>query len=116
MPEYAFIIYNDESQLQDPDAWRVMEEAHQAFHKAVADSGARITQMAALAPSFSGTTVASDGVVSDGPFIESKESIGGTYVIEASDLDQALALAKLCPSLGGAIEVRALMVYEPVPS
>ena len=46
-------------------------------------------------------------LVTDGPFIETKEALGGFYVIDCKDLDQALALAKLCPSPN--IEVRPVM-------
>jgi len=46
-------------------------------------------------------------LVTDGPFIETKEALGGYYVIEARDLDQALELAKICPS--GNVEVRPVM-------
>lgn len=50
-------------------------------------------------------------VVSDGPFIEAKEMIGGFYIINANSLDEATELAKECPvlRLGGSIEVREVM-------
>ena len=46
-------------------------------------------------------------IVTDGPFIETKEALGGFYLVECKDLDQALALAKICPS--GNVEVRPVM-------
>ncbi|MBO6522593.1 MAG: hypothetical protein JJ971_02100 [Balneolaceae bacterium] len=50
-------------------------------------------------------------VVSDGPFIEAKELVGGFYIIKANSLDEATDLAKGCPvlRLGGSIEVREVM-------
>ncbi|GAB5410097.1 MAG: YciI family protein [Balneolaceae bacterium] len=50
-------------------------------------------------------------VVSDGPFIEAKELVGGFYIINANTLDEATELAKGCPVLGhgGSIEVREIM-------
>mgnify|MGYP001627864296 CR=1 FL=1 len=53
-----------------------------------------------------------DKIVTDGPFIESKELIGGFYIINAKDIDQAAELAKGCPVLkyGGNIEVREIMM------
>ena len=54
-----------------------------------------------------------DGEVTstDGPFIETKEVLAGITVIEASDLDHALALAKLTPIVDGGVEVRPLLGF-----
>jgi hypothetical protein len=43
------------------------------------------------------------------PFVEAKEALGGYYVIEASDLDHAVEIAKLCPAPGGGVEVRPVV-------
>ncbi|MEO1022977.1 MAG: YciI family protein [Bacteroidota bacterium] len=53
-------------------------------------------------------------VVSDGPFIESKEIIGGFYMLQAKDLEEATELAKGCPTLrlGGGLEIRPVMDFE----
>lgn len=57
-----------------------------------------------------GKHITAKGVVTDGPFAESKEILGGYSVIEAGDYDQALAVARECPALafGGSIEIREL--------
>jgi hypothetical protein len=47
--------------------------------------------------------------VTDGPFVETKETLGGYYLIEARDLDHALELSKLCPAPHGGVEVRPIM-------
>ena len=64
----------------------------------------------ALQQSSTATTVrlTDDGkrVVTDGPFAEAKEQVGGFYVLECADLDEALAWAQKVPVTGGAIEVR----------
>jgi hypothetical protein len=52
-----------------------------------------------------------DGVVTDGPFAETKEALGGYYVIEADDLDQALAIARDVPAPFGGVEVRPVMTF-----
>lgn len=50
----------------------------------------------------------------DGPFAETKEHLGGYYVVEVPDLDAALKYAAMIPSVGyGTIEVRPLMTYNP---
>ena len=48
-----------------------------------------------------------DALVTDGPFADTKEALGGFYVIDAPDLDVALRLAKLCPA--GNVEVRPVL-------
>jgi hypothetical protein len=83
---------------------------HNAFAEAVEAAGASILGGAALEKSSTASTVKQgDGepLVTDGPFIETKEALGGFYLIDCKDLDQALALAKLCPSNN--IEVRPVM-------
>ncbi|MGH3486269.1 MAG: YciI family protein [Nocardioidaceae bacterium] len=52
--------------------------------------------------------------MTDAPFIETKEALGGIFVIEARDLDHALALAKLTPIVEGGVEVRPLLGFEVV--
>jgi hypothetical protein len=57
---------------------------------------------------FTGKTLKADGVVTDGPYAEVKEIVGGLIVVKAGDLDEALELAQGCPILyvGGNVEVR----------
>ena len=50
--------------------------------------------------------------VTDGPFVETKEALGGYYLIEAPDLDTALAVGKLCPARFGGVEVRPVMTFD----
>ena len=72
-----------------------------------------------LQPSSTATTVGSrDGDPSsrDGPFAETKEQLGGYYLLDCSDLDDALAWAKRIPMPGGTVEVRPVMDYEAAGS
>ena len=112
MTQYMLLIYADESGYADatPEQWSQMAAEHGAFTKAVVDLGGTIVGGAALEPTSTATSVRADGdggfSITDGPFAETKEVLGGYYVIEARDLDQALEFAKLCPAHGGTIEVR----------
>jgi hypothetical protein len=72
--------------------------------------GAKILGGNALQPTATATSVRGD-VVTDGPFAETKEALGGYYLVEASDLDQALAIGKLCPAPFGGVEVRPIMEF-----
>lgn len=107
MAEYAILIYGDETQFdQSPEGWAAMMDAHGAFAKAVAEQGATITGGNALQPRGTATSIRAGGVVTDGPFVETKETFGGFYLVECRDLDQAIAIAKLCPAPAGGVEVR----------
>ena len=57
------------------------------------------------------TTIRRD-TVTDGPFTETKEALGGYYIVEARDLDHALEIGKLVPVGDGCVEVRPIMVFE----
>ena len=70
--------------------------------------GGKILGGDALQPTSTATSIRDD-VVTDGPFAETKEALGGFYLIEARDLDHALEIAKLCPAPFGGVEVRPIM-------
>ncbi|HEV7994161.1 MAG TPA: YciI family protein [Gemmatimonadaceae bacterium] len=118
--KYLCLLYADESM------WATMtpEDASQM----VAEYGALTADLkrsghyvggAQLQASTSATTVRVRGgktLNTDGPFIETKEQLAGYYLVEASDLNEALSIAARIPaSRGGAIEVRPL-VEAPVPA
>lgn len=112
MSQYLILLYeNEEFYAQaSPQVLDEVMQAHNRFAEQVTELGAKIAGGNALQPTSTATTIRND-VVTDGPFIESKEALGGYYLIEASDLDQALAVAKLCPTNGGGVEVRPIMVF-----
>ena len=57
-----------------------------------------------------------DTVVTDGPFAETKEQLGGFYLLECEDLDEAISWARKIPMPGGTVEVRPVMDYEAAGS
>jgi hypothetical protein len=76
--------------------------------------GGKILGGEALQPT--ATSIRDDGqAVTDGPFVETKEALGGFYLVEAADLDQALAFARLCPAPGGGVELRPIMDTSGAP-
>jgi hypothetical protein len=112
MAEYMILIYEQEKPYQDMDEAesRQILESHLRFQEQVAELGGTLVAGNALESSATATTVRSD-VVTDGPFAETKEVLGGYYLIDAPDLDQALEIAKLCPALHGGVEVRPIRVF-----
>jgi len=61
-----------------------------------------------------GKTVGKGNVVTDGPFAESKEMVGGFFIVKANSIEEATGIAKACPDLplGGTVEVRDVVVFE----
>jgi hypothetical protein len=111
MPQYAVFMYEQETPGGVADIPQDVMDAHLALPDRVAEQGGRIIAGLAFEPTSASTTVRED-VVTDGPFIESKEAIAGVFLLEARDLDHALALAKLTPIMSGGIEVRPLFGFQ----
>jgi hypothetical protein len=109
MSEYLILIYEDKDTVAEvtPERWQTAMEAHGRFAEQVTELGGKILGGNALEPVQTATSIRGD-VVTDGPFVETKEVLGGYYLIEASDLDQALAFGRLCPAPGGGVEVRPI--------
>ncbi len=110
MAEYLILIYEDEAAYATASAqeWHQTMAGHERFQQQVAEKGGTIVAGQALQPTTTATTIRAD-VVTDGPFVETKEALGGFYLIEARDLDHALDLSKLCPAPHGGVEVRPVM-------
>jgi hypothetical protein len=114
MTQYMFMLFDDESWYDNitEESWQQAMRMHGDFAAAVEAAGARITGGDALLRTTTATTVRNsfDGgepLVTDGPFLETKEALGGYYVLECRDLDQAIELAGKCPST--VIEIRPVM-------
>jgi hypothetical protein len=111
--KYILLIYGDERVWESMDQ-KTMEEvyaAHTAYGAAMEQAGV-LRGGAELKPTATATTVRFGGATPrtlDGPFAETKEQLGGYYLIEVDDLEQALAWAEKMPAMGGGcVEVRPL--------
>lgn len=109
--KYALLIYQDDAKWDDADeAEREKVYAEHGRFGELLESRNASVGGAELAASSSATTVRkSDGgaVVTAGPYAETAEQLGGFYLVEAADLDEALEFARAMP--GDIIEVRALV-------
>lgn len=110
--EYLLLIYEDEkrwAQMGDKEQMSEMGECH-AFRE---QFGAAIKAVNALQPTTTATTVRvrnGKRLATDGPFAETKEQLGGLYLIEAPNLDEAIAMAERIPAAPyGSIEIRPIM-------
>ncbi len=111
--QYALLLYEDESVFGPNKSGPAMQEIV-ARHMAFKDSlGAARVGGAGLKATTAATTVRTDKnakTIHDGPFAETKEQLGGFYLIEAPDLDAAIAIAKKVPlAKDGAVEIRPLL-------
>lgn len=115
MAEYLLLIYEDETAWESvaPDTFEEIMAGHRAFGEA---HHAAIRGGNALQPTETATSVRKQSSghfnVTDGAFIETKEALGGYYLVEASDLDEALRLAKDVPAPFGGVEVRPIRTFD----
>jgi hypothetical protein len=110
--QYALLIYEDETVYGDGfnQAMQEVIGRHIAFGQ---KNGHAVRGGQALQNTTSATTVRTangEQSLHDGPFAETREQLGGFYIVEAADLDEALAIARQIPLAGnGAVEVRPII-------
>jgi hypothetical protein len=121
MGQYLILLYEDEA------SWAAVGEqessailaAHRAWSEAHGDvlrgggwlhptSTATAVRGAAANVDREGFAAGADALVTDGPYVETKEALGGFYLVDVPDLDTALALAREVPAPFGGVEVRPL--------
>jgi len=115
MAEYLLLIYGAEAEFDsaEPETFTQMMKGHQVFGER---NAAVLRGGNALQPTATATSVRTDPsggfVVTDGAFAETKEAVGGYYLVEAADLDEALSLAKQIPMPFGGVEVRPIRTFD----
>jgi len=115
--QYALLIYNDEAVMKSGGPERdAMFKAYGEFTQSIVASG-HMKGGEALQPTATATTLrVRDGktLTTDGPYAETKEQLGGFYLIEAKDLDEATKIAARIPGARhGSIEVRPVVELPP---
>ncbi|MGI5147174.1 YciI family protein [Plantactinospora sp. CA-294935] len=115
--KYLFLIYGDPTRdPTEPEAIQAEIDAYWGYDKLLADAGALLDSQA-LQGTETATTVQVGGdgghTVTDGPFAETREILGGYYLVDLPDLDAAIGWAARCPgALRGKIEIRPIMEFE----
>jgi hypothetical protein len=115
--KYLCLIYNQEKNLEGLSRaqWDRLEEEYVAFTESIRTSGHHLAGDGLQATRTARTVRVRDGKVSatDGPFAETHEQLGGYYLIEARDLNDAIQVASRIPSARmGSIEVRPIMEFD----
>jgi hypothetical protein len=114
---YMLTIIGEEGGWEDatPDDMRAVMAAWDGYSQSLKDAGAFVAGEG-LQESATATTVrgyeGEERLVTDGPFAETKEQVGGFYLIDVANLDEALEWAKKIPARGGGVEVRPVLDYD----
>jgi hypothetical protein len=120
MPRYAALIYETASDAApNPQEWAAVMEAYNHFGE-VAGAAGVIGGGEALQPTSTATTVhvaggakGGDVITTDGPFAETKETLGGFYLLDCADLDEAIRWAAQIPGAWlGRVEVRPVIDFS----
>lgn len=114
---FMLLLHGDEAAeaAMTPDERRAIVDDHVRFSRELAERGVNRGGEALTASSEAKIVRPgpNGAMVSDGPFAETKEQLGGFYVLDCKDLNDALDWAERCPaSRNGSIEVRPVMDYE----
>lgn len=116
--KYILLVYEDETLLGDAEHAACRAEASEICHDLARDG--KFIAASPLQPTSVATSVrVRDGkrLVTDGPFAETREQLGGFFLIDASDLDDAIAIASRLPMVRrGTIEVRPLFEMQGLPA
>jgi hypothetical protein len=115
--KYMLLIYGAQPEPLSEQAIREEMNEYTAYDKAVAEAGVMLAGDALRGVETATTvqvTAAGERVVTDGPFAETREVLGGYYVLDVPDLDAALGWAEQCPGShrGGKVEVRPIVEFE----
>jgi len=115
MSQYLVLIYDNEAAWAAADD-SISAQIHGAHTVFAEKNGPAIAGGNALQSTTTATSVRPDGEggfqITDGPFVETKEALGGYYLVEAADLDEAIELAKQIPVVAGGLEVRPILTFE----
>ncbi|MEU7823689.1 YciI family protein [Catellatospora sp. NPDC049133] len=114
--KFLLLLHNNPAVLNalTDDQRTAIMNGHGTFIKTIQESGELIVTQALADPSNSAVVRVRDGVpaVTDGPYLEAKEFLGGYYLVECADRDRALELAAMIPDAavdGLGVEVRPVM-------
>ncbi len=115
--KYMLLVYLDEQAMTDEEREHCYVESAQLAHDL--NSSGQYLDASPLHPVATATSVrVREGkkVVTDGPFAETREQLGGYYVINAKDLDEAISIAeKIPPARFGTVEIRPVMEIGGLP-
>ncbi len=114
MKDFMMLFHSEPNPNMEPTPEEIQEEV-KAWQDWIGGIGAQgKLKNPGEALGFEGKTLHADGSVTDGPYAEVKEIIGGFIIVSAENIEEAAELGKGCPALtsGGKVEVRDVMVFD----
>ena len=115
---YMLLIYGDEHALSEAEREQCYGESTQLAHQL--NAAGRFIATAPLHPTSTATSVQvrqGKRVVTDGPFAETREQLGGYFLIDAKDLDEAISIAERIPGARwGTVEIRPVLEIAGLPA
>lgn len=110
MTEFMMIFRSEQN--SDQPSPEQMQESIKQWQDWIGGIAAQGKFVSTNALGTKGQTVSANGIVTDGPYVEVKERVGGYIIVKADDLADAVSLSKGCPvlSFGGKVEVRDVMI------
>jgi hypothetical protein len=116
--KYMLLVYLDEQALSDAEREHCYVESAQLSQEL--NASGQYVHASPLHPVATATSVrvrSGKRLVTDGPFAETREQLGGFYLVEAGDLDEAIAIAeRIPPAKFGTIEIRPVMEIQGLPA
>jgi hypothetical protein len=119
MPQYAILIYGPADGGPSPEEAAAEMPKWFEYTQGLIDDGVHVAGEALHGVEAATSVRERDGEtqITDGPFAETKEILGGFYIIDVGDLDTALKYAAGIPSVGrGTVEVRPVVVFDNMPT
>jgi hypothetical protein len=115
--KYMLLVYLDEQALSDAEREHCyVESAHLSQELNASGQYVHASPLHPVATATSVRVRSGKRVVTDGPFAETREQLGGFYLVEAGDLDEAIAIAeRIPPAKFGTIEIRPVMEIQGLP-
>jgi hypothetical protein len=114
---YMLLIYGEENALDETEREQCYQESAQLAHQL--DAAGQYLATAPLHPTSTATSVRvrqGKRLVTDGPFAETREQLGGYFLIDARDLDEAIAIAARIPGASrGTVEIRPVIEVAGLP-
>ncbi len=115
--KYMFLIYSDPTAGPSPESPEFGAEMQQwfSYSQELGESGLMLGGEGLQGADTATTVQVRDGatITADGPFAETKEVLGGFYLVDAKDLDEAIAWAAKIPNVGyGSVEIRPVMEFD----
>jgi hypothetical protein len=118
MKEYMMIFRNERSENPTPPPAEKMQKMMSEWQQWIAGLAASGNYSGTNRLLPEGITIRPGMVITNGPYVELKEMVGGYLIVKANSLDEAIGMAKACPNLsyGGNVEVRAVMGIDDDPA